>query len=73
MIIGMLFGTIAGTIGLFLGSSVLLALAIYAGVGNVAVVLVETFYYIWSSPSRPQRLNSISDAQPSQVRSQATA
>ncbi len=45
LIIGMLIGTIAAAISLFLGSSVLLALAVYSGVGSISVMLLAIFRY----------------------------
>lgn len=46
LIIGMLLGTIAAAISLFLGSSVLLALAVYSGVGSISMMLLAIFRYI---------------------------
>ena len=46
LIIGMLIGTIAAAISLFLGSSVLLALAVYSGVGSISVMLLAIFRYM---------------------------
>jgi hypothetical protein len=45
LIIGMLLGTTAATISLFLGSSVLLALAVYSGVGGICIMLLVAFRY----------------------------
>ena len=45
-IIGMLIGTIAAAISLFLGSSVLLALAVYSGAGSITVMLLAIFRYM---------------------------
>lgn len=43
LIIGILLGTIGAAISLFLSSSVLLAFAIYSGVGSISVVLLAAF------------------------------
>jgi len=45
LIIGMLLGTTAAAISLFLGSSVLLALAVYSGVGSISVLILAAFRY----------------------------
>lgn len=45
LIIGMLLGTTAAAISLFLGSSVLLALAFYSGVGSISVLILAAFQY----------------------------
>ncbi|AML52580.1 hypothetical protein RC74_16055 [Falsihalocynthiibacter arcticus] len=47
LIIGMLLGTIAAAISLFLGSSVLLALAVYSGVGSLCMLILAVFLYSW--------------------------
>ena len=48
LIIGMLFGTAAAAISLFLGSSVLLALIVYSGVGSFSILMWAVFLYTWS-------------------------
>ncbi len=46
LIIGMLLGTIAAAISLFLGSSVLLAIAVYSVVGSISIMLLAVFRYV---------------------------
>jgi hypothetical protein len=52
LIVGVLFGAVAASISLFLGSSLLLALGVYAGVGNIALLLAVTLQFVWSLPSQ---------------------
>ena len=47
LIIGMLLGTTAAAISLFLGSSVLLALAFYSGVGSFSMLILAVFLHAW--------------------------
>lgn len=47
LILGMMFGTFAAAASLVFGSSVLLALAVYSGVGSISVLLLATFRYAW--------------------------
>lgn len=49
LVIGILFGTISGAISLSLGSSILLALAVYSGVGSLGVLLLAIFHYARST------------------------
>ena len=48
LIVGILLGAIGAGISLLLGSSALLALAVYAGVGSLGVLLLAAFHYAWA-------------------------
>lgn len=46
IIIGMILGSIAAAISLFLGSSVLLTVAVYSGVGSISIIILAAFRYV---------------------------